>query len=155
MLDSSESASDDTHDSASSEASEISSIPSLTELGRAAAASESDSDSNPFGELEESDSASETTEASTGDEEETQESDALAVRVAELANFTADPARVANTVAGLSPENRAAMAAAVGIEPEELATHIQHVLRETVAAGQRALSSRSQAVLALTLYAIL
>ena len=148
---SSESSSDGTHDSASfsSEGSEISSIPSLTELGRAAAASssasDSDSDSNPFGELE-SDSASETTEASTGaEDEEGQESDPLAVRVAELANFTADPARVANTVAGLSPENRAAMAAAVGIEPEELATHIQHVLRETVAAGQRALSSRSQA----------
>ena len=48
-MDTSESASDDTtHDSASSssEGSEISSIPSLTELGRAAAASESDTDSN-------------------------------------------------------------------------------------------------------------
>ena len=99
-MDTSESASDDTtHDSASfsSEGSEISSIPSLTELGRAAAASssasESDSDSNPFGELE-SDSASETTEASTSaEDEEGQEYNPLSSAEPTFA----DPAAVANT----------------------------------------------------------
>ena len=120
----SESSSDGTYDSSSesvSSASDISSIPSLTAASSSSAppttdgdsefatdsepatASDSDSDSNPFGDLEES---------STDDE---------------VDETGVDPDVIAATVDGMSAEDRAALAAAVGIEPEELATYVQHM----------------------------
>ena len=125
----SESSSDGTYSSESesvSSASDISSIPSLTAASSSssappttdgdsefatdsepeATASDSDSDdSNPFGELEESDSSTDDEVDETG----------------------VDPDVISATVDGMSAEDRAALAAAVGIEPEELATYVQHM----------------------------
>ena len=127
---SSDSSSDGTYDSLSesvSSASDISSIPSLTAASSSSAppttdgdsefatdsepeatASDSDSDSNPFGDLEESDS-------STDDEDTEAPLEAV------------DPDFISATVDGMSAEDRAALAAAVGIEPEELSTYVQHM----------------------------
>ena len=125
----SESSSDGTYDSSSesvSSASDISSIPSLTAASSSssappttdgdsefatdsepeATASDSDSDdSNPFGDLEESDSSTDDEVDETG----------------------VDPDVISATVDGMSAEDRAALAAAVGIEPDELATYVQHM----------------------------
>ena len=38
-----------------------------------------------------------------------------------------DPDVIAATVDGMSAEDRAALATAVGIEPDELATYVQHM----------------------------
>ena len=126
---SSESSSDGTYSSESesvSSASDISSIPSLTAASssssappttdgdsefatdsepEATASDDSDSDSNPFRELEESDSSTDDEVDETG----------------------VDPDVIAATVDGMSAEDRAALAAAVGIEPDELATYVQHM----------------------------
>jgi hypothetical protein len=141
---SSESSSDGTYSSDSesvSSASDISSIPSLTAASSSSAppttdgdsefatdsepeatASDSDSDSNPY--LEESDS-------STDDEDTEAPLEAV------------DPDFISATVDGMSAEDRAALAAAVGIEPDELATYVQHMHSMPRNDGNRATPSSS------------